>query len=99
MYELAVGQPPFGDGDPLQLVRDILACPPRPLAEVVPGVSRGLSDIVARLLEKEPARRYQSAEGLVHDLTRLIAAPQASLRLGGNKTSRAAVAAVDGGGA
>ncbi|GID97176.1 serine/threonine protein kinase [Amorphoplanes digitatis] len=82
MYELAVGQPPFGDGDPLQLVRDILACPPRPLAEVVPGVSRGLSDIVARLLEKEPARRYQSAEGLVHDLTRLIAAPQASLRLG-----------------
>ncbi|RZU53619.1 diguanylate cyclase (GGDEF)-like protein [Krasilnikovia cinnamomea] len=82
LYELAAGHPPFGDGDPLQLVRDILTRTPRPLAELVPGVSRGLSDIVARLLEKEPARRYQSAEGLVHDLTRVVAAPQASLRLG-----------------
>ncbi|BFU45541.1 AAA family ATPase [Krasilnikovia sp. MM14-A1004] len=81
LYELATGHPPFGDGDPLQLVRDILARTPRPLAEF--GVSRGLSDIVARLLEKEPARRYQSAEGLVHDLTRLVAEPQAPLRLGG----------------
>ncbi|WP_412740606.1 diguanylate cyclase domain-containing protein [Krasilnikovia sp. MM14-A1259] len=82
LYELATGHAPFGDGDPLQLVRDILARTPRPLAEFVPGVSRGLSDIVARLLEKEPARRYQSAEGLIHDLTRLVAAPDASLRLG-----------------
>ncbi|WP_412749832.1 diguanylate cyclase domain-containing protein [Krasilnikovia sp. M28-CT-15] len=84
LYELATGHAPFGDGDgdPLQLVRDILTRTPRPLEELVPGVSRGLSDIVARLLEKEPARRYQSAEGLVHDLTRLVAAPHAPLRLG-----------------
>jgi diguanylate cyclase (GGDEF)-like protein len=82
LYEAATGAPPFGDGDPLQLVRDILARVPRPLAEVAPGVPAALSDVVARLLEKEPERRYQSAEGLAHDLARLSEDPSAVLRLG-----------------
>ena len=82
LYELATGQPPFGTGDPLKLVRDILARVPKPLAAVVPGISPGLSDIVARLLEKEPERRYQSAAGLAHDLTLLCEHPSAPLRLG-----------------
>jgi serine/threonine protein kinase len=30
-----------------------------------------LSDMVMRLLEKEPERRYQGADGLRHDLLRL----------------------------
>ncbi|GAA1791336.1 diguanylate cyclase [Planosporangium flavigriseum] len=82
LYEVAAGYPPFGDGDPLQLVRDILAREPQPLAEVVPGISQGLSDVVARLLEKEPERRYQSADGLAHDLSLLCENPSVSLRLG-----------------
>jgi diguanylate cyclase (GGDEF)-like protein len=82
LYQLAAGRPPFGDGDPLQLVRDILTLVPDPLIRVAPAVGQGLSDIVARLLEKEPGRRYQSAEGLVHDLRRLSAAPEKPLRLG-----------------
>ncbi len=82
LYELATGAPPFGDGDPLRLVRDILARVPRPLTEVVAGVSPGLSDVVARLLEKEPQRRYQSAEGLAHDLAKLCEDPSVALRLG-----------------
>src|SRR2546421_1942665 len=82
LYELAAGDPPFGNGDPLQLLRDILARVPRPLVEVVPGISTGLSAVVARLLEKEPERRYQSAEGLAHDLRLLSEHPEASPRLG-----------------
>ncbi|NJC72281.1 diguanylate cyclase [Planosporangium thailandense] len=82
LYEVAAGHPPFGDGDPLQLMRDILAREPQPLAQFVPGIPQGLSDVVARLLEKEPERRYQSAEGLAHDLSLLCENPAMSLRLG-----------------
>jgi diguanylate cyclase (GGDEF)-like protein len=82
LYELATGSPPFGEGDALRLLRDILVRVPRPLVELVAGVSPGLSDVVARLLEKEPQRRYQSAEGLAHDLTRLCEEPSVVLRLG-----------------
>jgi diguanylate cyclase (GGDEF)-like protein len=82
LYEVATGRPPFGDGDPLQLVRDILTLVPDPLMQVAPAVGQGLSDIVARLLEKEPGRRYQSAEGLVYDLRQLADAPDTPLRLG-----------------
>jgi hypothetical protein len=39
--------------------------------ELDPRIPQGLSDIILRLLEKEPDQRYQSAEGLAHDLSRL----------------------------
>jgi predicted ATPase len=55
----------------LQLIHDILALAPTPPCEIEPGTPSALSDIVMRLLEKEPERRYQSADGLGHDLVRL----------------------------
>jgi diguanylate cyclase (GGDEF)-like protein len=70
-YELATGHPPFGREDPLQLIHDHLARLPTPPAEVDEQIPSALSDIITRLLEKEPDRRYQSAEGLAHDLARL----------------------------
>jgi serine/threonine protein kinase len=90
LYHLATGAPPFQEPDPLRLVRDVLVGVPAPLSVRVPGVSPALSDIVARLLEKEPDRRYQSAEGLAFDLGRLAASvqsgapdgPEAPLELG-----------------
>ncbi|MDQ1289215.1 MAG: hypothetical protein QG622_2781 [Actinomycetota bacterium] len=68
LYELATGKPPFGFTDPLQLVHDHLTEIPVPPSERNPAVPSLLSDIILRLLEKEPDRRYQSAEGLAHDL-------------------------------
>jgi diguanylate cyclase (GGDEF)-like protein len=70
-YELATGHPPFGREDPLQLIHDHLARLPTPPVEVDDQIPSGLSDIIMRLLEKEPDQRYQSAEGLAHDLARL----------------------------
>jgi diguanylate cyclase (GGDEF)-like protein len=70
-YEMVSGQPPFGDGEALQLVHDTLVLVPVPLVERDPSVPPQLSAIVARLLEKEPDRRYQSAAGLAHDLAAL----------------------------
>jgi predicted ATPase/signal transduction histidine kinase len=68
LYEAASGGPPFGFGSPLQLVHDQLARVPAPLSTVNHEVPQGLSLVVARLLEKEPDGRYESAEGLLHDL-------------------------------
>jgi diguanylate cyclase (GGDEF)-like protein len=76
LYELVTGAPPFGTGEPLRLVHDHLARRPAPVtapaAGAAPGVGEALSAIVMHLLEKEPDDRYQSADGLVHDLTRLL---------------------------
>ena len=71
LYELATGTPPFGTGDPLRLARDVLARVPVPPEEVNPAMSAGLSAVIMHLLEKDPDRRYQSAEGLVVDLERV----------------------------
>ena len=71
LYELATGAPPFGFGDPLRLTHDHLARVPVPPAQVDPAVPEPLSAIVMHLLEKEPDNRYQTAEGVVHDLERL----------------------------
>jgi serine/threonine protein kinase len=83
-YELATGHPPFGHGDAgtLQLVHDILVTVPPPLAGSAPQLPGALSDIVARLLEKEPDRRYQSADGLARDLALLVRRPGTRFRLG-----------------
>jgi len=76
LYELAVGAPPFGDrgGDTLALIHDHLARIPTAPREANEAVPAALSEIIVRLLEKEPDRRYQSAAGLAHDLARLLAA-------------------------
>jgi diguanylate cyclase (GGDEF)-like protein len=71
LYELATGRPPFGTDDPLRLIRDHLVRIPARPDEVNPALPAGLSDLLLRLLEKEPDRRYQSAAGLAHDLVRM----------------------------
>ncbi|MGI5240452.1 ATP-binding protein [Dactylosporangium sp. CA-139066] len=71
LYELATGTPPFGWGDPLRLTHDHLAQLPVPPMQVNRAVPAPLSEIIMHLLEKEPDSRYQTAEGVVHDLQRL----------------------------
>jgi signal transduction histidine kinase len=81
LYELATGKPPFGVGDPLRLTHDHLARVPVPPARLNPALPVQLSDIVMHLLEKEPDNRYQTADGLLHDLQRVCSAP-ARVRVG-----------------
>ena len=70
-YEMSTGRLPFADADPLWLIHDILARVPVPPIDCDRLLPQALSDMVMRLLEKEPDRRYQSADGLAHDLARL----------------------------
>ncbi|OGB27123.1 MAG: hypothetical protein A3I66_14260 [Burkholderiales bacterium RIFCSPLOWO2_02_FULL_57_36] len=88
LYEMATGEPPFDRDDVLQLIHDHLARVPTRPDEHDSRLPQALSDIIMRLLEKEPDRRYQSAEGLAHDLRRLrdryARGERGSFRLGGN---------------
>ncbi|WP_437760948.1 serine/threonine protein kinase [Sorangium sp. So ce1389] len=72
LYELFVGELPFVSDDPLDLLHRHLAERPSPPARRDPSVPAPISDIAMALLEKDPDARYQSAEGVVHDLERCL---------------------------
>ncbi|GGN34939.1 signal transduction histidine kinase/predicted ATPase [Actinoplanes campanulatus] len=77
LYALATGVAPVTGRDPLELMHATLVGTP-----AAPGLPPRLGDIIMRLLEKDPDRRYQSAEGLAHDLTRWTADPDGDWELG-----------------
>ncbi len=68
LFELLTGQRPFQADNLLEWVYShISRLPPAP-HEISPEVPEALSAIVLKLLSKCPEARYQSAEGLMHDL-------------------------------
>ena len=67
-YEILAGAPPFRAADAMGLVHAHLAQVPAPLRQLNPRVPESLSAIIDKLLAKNPDERYQSADGLRHDL-------------------------------
>jgi predicted ATPase len=65
---MLTGTPPFDARDAVELVHAHIARHPRPPHEVNSEVPLAASRIVFKLLEKEPERRYQTAEALAIDL-------------------------------
>jgi predicted ATPase/class 3 adenylate cyclase len=72
LFELATGRLPFQHKAPAELAHAHVARPPPTLSEVRPELPPILSDIVGRLLAKNPDDRCASAQGLAHDLARCI---------------------------
>jgi signal transduction histidine kinase/tetratricopeptide (TPR) repeat protein len=70
LYELVVGSPPFRSDDPLKLLHDHLTRDPIAPSALDSSIPAVVSQIILRLLAKDPDARYQSAEGLMHDLRR-----------------------------
>ncbi|MFO1499275.1 MAG: protein kinase [Verrucomicrobiota bacterium] len=70
LYELLTGTLPFRAGSPLAVMRKVLDEEPTPPSAVVPEVDSDLEVICLKCLEKDPARRYSSAEALAEDLER-----------------------------
>ena len=68
LYELLLGRRPFVADDPLDLIHAHIAQRPEPAHAIDPRVPRALAGVLARLLEKDPDARYQSAAGLAADL-------------------------------
>ena len=73
LYERLTGQTPFAGDNVLTLLRQVRESePPRP-SSIRPGLDRDLETVVLKCLEKEPARRYASAEALADDLSNWLA--------------------------
>jgi tetratricopeptide (TPR) repeat protein len=68
LYEMLTGRPPFEGATPSDVIAAILRAEPPPLGADVPS---DFARIVARLLCKDPAQRYQSSAELLADLKAL----------------------------
>lgn len=68
-FELLTGRLPFEAQDALELVHCHVAVRPPSPSTLNPAIPEALSEIVLTLLAKAPEDRYQSAQGLYHDLS------------------------------
>ncbi|MEQ8859363.1 MAG: ATP-binding protein [Pseudomonadales bacterium] len=68
LYELFSGATPFTGNDPLEMIHAHIASTPKPLHVANPDVPQWLSDVVQKLLAKQPEDRYQSAAAARDDL-------------------------------
>ena len=74
LYELLTGRVPFEGEDTLAVVHGHIARAPVPPSQIDPSVPPMVSDIVLKLLSKDPEARYQSGFGLKADLEACLAA-------------------------
>ncbi len=68
LYEMITGRRAFAGDSIVSILSAILHGEPKPAAEIIDGVPRGLDKIVTRCLQKDPNRRYQHAGDLRIDL-------------------------------
>lgn len=70
LYELLIGRPPFKADSPLDTILEVMEKEPARPSSIVQSVDRDLETITLKCLEKEPGRRFGSAEALAEELER-----------------------------
>jgi serine/threonine-protein kinase len=75
LYELLTGQVPFDGEAPIAIAIKQINERPVPPGQLEPGIPPALEDVVLRALQKDPARRYQSAEEFIAALEAARRAP------------------------
>jgi len=72
LYEIVTGRRAFTGDSTASVLSAVLRDEPKPAEEIVHGLPRALTRIVARCLQKEPTRRYQHAGDLKIDLQQVL---------------------------
>jgi predicted ATPase/tRNA A-37 threonylcarbamoyl transferase component Bud32 len=65
LYEAVTGKPPFSGEDPVKVIFSHIHDYPVSPSRLNPKISQALAECIMKLLEKEPGKRYQSAEDLL----------------------------------
>ena len=73
LYELLTLRPAYDASDRLKLIEQIKSEEPTRPRSIDSRIPRDLETIVLKAIEKEPDRRYQTAEAMAEDLRRFLA--------------------------
>ncbi len=80
LYQMATGRLPFIDDNPEAVAYHHIHDRPRRPSLYAPGLPRGLEELILAALEKDPARRPQSASAMLTAVRRLKKDPTQPLR-------------------
>ncbi len=68
LYQMLTGKVPFEADDPMELVHAHIAKTPANPSSINSGIPNVISEIIMKLLSKNPEERYQSTYGLISDI-------------------------------
>jgi serine/threonine protein kinase/WD40 repeat protein len=72
LYEMLALRPAFEGSEQMQVMQQVLHDEPPALRRLDPHLARDLETVVAKAIDKEPSRRYQTAAELGADLQRYL---------------------------
>lgn len=72
LYELITGRPPFQGPSIVSVLSLVRSADPVNPSRLQPGIPKDLETICLKAMQKEPAKRYESAELMADDLARFV---------------------------
>jgi len=93
-YQMLAGKLPFPGPTTMAFMKQHLLEEPPPLRQVNPAVSEGVAAVIAKMLAKEPEKRYQTPQDLLEEINRIRRGepPRALLEVASSRGQTADVA-------